>query len=98
MSFFNPTPSTKTGVVHLKRIHADNELAREASVKQYLMVQTEGDREIQRKVDHYSLQAIIAVGFKIENERAVQDRLFESDFDRLLKQIETDHKPGGQNE
>jgi hypothetical protein len=59
---------------HLKRIYADNELAREATVKQYLMVQTEGEREVQRKVDHYSLQAIIAVGFKIENERAVQFR------------------------
>jgi hypothetical protein len=59
---------------HLKRIYADNELAREATVKQYLMVQTEGEREVQRKVDHYSLQTIIAVGFKIENERAVQFR------------------------
>jgi hypothetical protein len=54
---------------HLKRIYADKELEREATVKQYLMVQTEGKREVQRKVDHYSLQAIIAVGFKIENER-----------------------------
>ena len=59
---------------HLKRIYADNELERAATIKQYLTVQTEGDREIQRKVDHYSLQAIIAVGFKIENERAVQFR------------------------
>jgi hypothetical protein len=59
---------------HLKRIYADNELEREATVKPYLMVQTEGEREVQRKVDHYSLQAIIAVGFKIENERAVQFR------------------------
>lgn len=59
---------------HLKRIYADNELARQATVKQYLMVQTEGEREVQRKVDHYSLQAIIAVGFKIESERAVQFR------------------------
>lgn len=42
---------------HLKRIYADNELEREATVKQYLMVQTEGDREVQRKVDHYSLHA-----------------------------------------
>jgi hypothetical protein len=43
---------------HLKRIYADNELEREATVKQYLMVQTEGDREVQRKVDHYSLQPL----------------------------------------
>jgi len=63
---------------HLKRIYADNELEREATVKQFLMVQTEGEREVQRKVDHYSLQAIIAVGFKIENERAVQFRKWAS--------------------
>ena len=63
---------------HLKRIYADNELEREATVKQYLMVQTEGEREVQRKVDHYSLQAIIAVGYKIENERAVQFRKWAS--------------------
>jgi hypothetical protein len=63
---------------HLKRIYADKELEREATVKQYLMVQTEGEREVQRKMDHYSLQAIIAVGFKIENERAVQFRKWAS--------------------
>ncbi len=59
---------------HLKRIFADNELERGATVKQYLIVQTEGAREVQREVEHYNLQAIIAVGFKIENERAVQFR------------------------
>ncbi len=59
---------------HLKRIFADNELERRATVKQYLIVQTEGNREVQREVEHYNLQAIIAVGFKIENERAVQFR------------------------
>ncbi|MDP2804966.1 MAG: RhuM family protein, partial [Gallionellaceae bacterium] len=59
---------------HLKRIYADNELEREATIKQYLTVQAEGGREVARNVEHYSLQAIIAVGFKIENERAVQFR------------------------
>ncbi|MBM3338050.1 MAG: virulence RhuM family protein [Betaproteobacteria bacterium] len=59
---------------HLRRIYSDHELTREATVKQYLTVQAEGKREVQRTVDHYSLQAIIAVGFKIENERAVQFR------------------------
>jgi len=59
---------------HLKRIYSDNELAKEATIKKYLIVQTEGKREVKREVDHYSLQAIIAVGFKIENERAVQFR------------------------
>ena len=59
---------------HLKRIYSDNELSREATIKKYLIVQTEGSRQVKRDVDHYSLQAIIAVGFKIENERAVQFR------------------------
>ncbi len=51
---------------HLKRIFEDNELEREATIKRYLIVQTEGDRPVQREVDHYNLHAIIAVGFKIE--------------------------------
>lgn len=59
---------------HLKRIYSDSELTEEATIKQYLIVQTEGSRQVTRAVDHYNLQAIIAVGFKIENERAVQFR------------------------
>lgn len=46
----------------------------QATIKQYLIVQKEGSRVVQRKVDHYNLQSIISVGFKIENERAVQFR------------------------
>ncbi len=56
---------------HLKRIFADNELEEEAVIKQYLTTAADGKNY---QVKHYSLQAIIAVGFKIENERAVQFR------------------------
>lgn len=56
---------------HLKRIFADNELEESSVVKQYLITAADG-KNYQTK--HYSLQAIIAVGFKIENERAVQFR------------------------
>lgn len=45
-----------------------------ATIKQYLIVQKEGNREVKRNQDHYNLQAIISVGFKIENDRAVQFR------------------------
>ena len=51
---------------HLKRIFADNELERAATVKKYLIVQNEGNRQVKREVDHYNLQVIIAVGFKID--------------------------------
>ena len=56
---------------HLKRIFSDNELEESSVVKQYLITAADG-KGYQTK--HYSLQAIIAVGFKIENERAVQFR------------------------
>lgn len=38
---------------HLKRIFADNELTREETVKKYLIVQSEGSRQVQREVEHY---------------------------------------------
>jgi hypothetical protein len=87
---------------HLKRIFDDAELSREATVKQYLIVQTEGNRAVTREVEHYNLQAIISNEIltgpgKISHEQAklhaetefekyriVQDRLFESDFDRFV--------------
>jgi hypothetical protein len=59
---------------HLKRVFDDNELTPEATIKKYLIVQNEGGRTVSREIEHYNLQAIIAVGFKVNNERAVQFR------------------------
>jgi hypothetical protein len=59
---------------HLKKIFADAELSRAATIRKFLIVQTEGNREVGREVEHYSLQAVIAVGFKVNSERAVQFR------------------------
>jgi hypothetical protein len=56
---------------HLKRIFSDNELEKSSVIKQYLIAAADGKNYLTK---HYSLQAIIAVGFKIENERAVQFR------------------------
>ena len=56
---------------HLQTIFADGELAEEAVVKKYLTTASDGK---QYSTNHYSLQAIIAVGFKVNNERAVQFR------------------------
>lgn len=59
---------------HIKKVYDDSELEPEATIKKYLIVQTEGSRQVQREVNHYNLQMIIAVGFKVNNERAVQFR------------------------
>ena len=58
---------------HINTLISAGEIEK-ATIKQYLIVQKEGNRKVQRNQDHYNLQAIISVGFKIENERAVQFR------------------------
>jgi hypothetical protein len=58
---------------HIKTLIHNGEID-QATLKQYLIVQKEGMREVKRNQDHYNLQAIISLGFKIENERAVQFR------------------------
>jgi len=45
-----------------------------ATIRNFRIVQNEGERTVERDIDHYNLQAIIAVGFKVNNERAVQFR------------------------
>ena len=59
---------------HIKRICSDGELTEEATIKKFFIVQSEGSRQVNREVAHYNLQMIIAVGFKVNNERAIQFR------------------------
>ena len=59
---------------HIKKVYDDSELEPGSTIKKYLIVQNEGARQVQRETNHYNLQMIIAVGFKVNNERAVQFR------------------------
>jgi hypothetical protein len=59
---------------HIKKILDDGELTKEATIKKYFIVQPEGTRRVEREVEHYNLQMIISVGFKVNNSRAVQFR------------------------
>ena len=59
---------------HIQKVYNDGELQEKATIRKFRIVQTEGSRQVSREVNHYSLQAIIAVGFKVNNERAVQFR------------------------
>ena len=59
---------------HIKKIYSDAELEEDATIRNFQIVQTEGSRQITRDTKHYNLQMIIAVGFKVNNERAVQFR------------------------
>lgn len=59
---------------HIKKIFSDSELEEEATIRNFRIVQTEGERQVARSQKHYSLQMIISVGFKVNSERAVQFR------------------------
>ena len=59
---------------HIKKIYADSELEEAATIRNFRIVQTEGSRQVTRDTKHYSLHMIIAVGFKVNSERAVQFR------------------------
>ena len=59
---------------HIKKIYSDSELEEDATIRNFRIVQAEGSRQVTRDTKHYSLQMIIAVGFKVNSERAVQFR------------------------
>ena len=59
---------------HIKNIFNDHELDEVSTIRNFQIVQKEGNREVSRIIKHYSLQMIIAVGFKVNNEKAVQFR------------------------
>src|SRR5574344_1156185 len=59
---------------HIKKIYDDKELNEESTIRKFRIVQKEGNRNVEREVIHYNLQMIIAVGFRVDNEKAVQFR------------------------
>lgn len=59
---------------HIQKVYEDSELEERATIRNFRIVQTEGTRQVSREVKHYNLQMIIAVGFKVNNDRAVQFR------------------------
>jgi hypothetical protein len=60
--------------MHLKNIYAEGELTEEATCKEFLQVQTEGNREVKRKQKFYNLDAIISVGYRIKSHIATKFR------------------------
>ena len=60
--------------LHQKGIYADGELDENATHKKYLLVRQEGKRQVQREIDHYNLDMIIALGYRVQSPIAVRFR------------------------
>ena len=59
---------------HVQNIYQEGELAPEATIRKFRIVQTEGKREVERGVDFYNLDVIIAVGYRVKSHRGTQFR------------------------
>lgn len=62
--------------LHLKNVFSEGELPREATVKDYLTVQTEGGKPVNRRLEHYSLEAVLAIGYRVKSLRGTQFRVW----------------------
>ena len=63
---------------HLANIYESNELQKEATISILETVQIEGSRNVKRNVEFYNLDAIIAVGYRVNSKQATQFRIWES--------------------
>jgi len=59
---------------HIKNIYSEGELEFNATIRKFLIVQKEGEREVSRNVDFYNLEMIVAVGFRVRSQRGTQFR------------------------
>ena len=62
--------------MHISNIYKDNELPIDSTNKKFLLVQNEGNREVKRNIDHYNLDMIIALGYRVQSEVAVRFRIW----------------------
>lgn len=69
--------STKQNIsLHINNIFKEGELAEKATVKEYLTVRTEGNRNVKRKITCYNLDVIISVGYRVKSVRGTQFRIW----------------------
>ena len=61
-------------IQHLNNIYEEEELVKEATTKKFLVVRKEGNRNVRRNIDHYNLDAIIAVGYRVNSKKATRFR------------------------
>ena len=66
--------TTENIIQHLRNIYAEEELSPEATAKKFLVVRQEGSRTVRRELEHYNLDAIIAVGYRVNSKKATRFR------------------------
>lgn len=73
--------------LHINNIFKEKELVKRSTVKEYLTVRTEGNRQVRRKIAYYNLDVIISVGYRVKSKRGTQFRIWANQIikDYLVK-------------
>lgn len=87
--------SVKTVNEHLATIYDEGELSQEATIRKFLIVQSEGNRQVSRLVDHYRLEAILSVGYRVRSQRGVQFRRWATSRNRIREILHSPFIIGG---
>lgn len=61
---------------HINNIYEDEELTKDSTCKNFLQVQNEGNRQVKRNIDHYNLDMIIALGYRVQSQVATRFRIW----------------------
>ena len=61
---------------HIKNVFDEGELSQEATVRKIRTVQTEGNRKVEREIDHYNLDVVISVGYRVKSQQGTQFRIW----------------------
>lgn len=79
---------------HINNVYEEGELKRKPTIRKSLIVQTEGKRQITRSVEHYNLDVIISVGYRVKSKQGVQFRIWASNVlkDYLIKGFSINEK------
>lgn len=62
--------------IHINNIYKDEELEKDLTNKKFLLVKKEGNRNVKRNIDHYNLDMIIALGYRVQSDVAVRFRIW----------------------
>ncbi|MFH0780267.1 MAG: RhuM family protein, partial [Parcubacteria group bacterium] len=66
----------KTVNEHIKNVFLEGELAQNSTIRKFQIVQIEGNREVEREIEHYNLDVIISVGYRVSSLRGTQFRIW----------------------
>lgn len=62
--------------MHIRNIYKEQELNNDSTNKKFLLVQNEGNRQVKRNIDHYNLDMIIALGYRVQSQVATRFRIW----------------------